>query len=191
MIKTPADIEKENEERLKKDLKDNWDRLQAYLEDALTNAIRKGEKCLQCFHIWVPLDFVGRTESKAAQCIYEELIENDTYWEMYKPKKILSFVKDRVPDSYKVSYEAYGPVEKMKYDEWDETKEGWFRNKKIHRVSKDRLDVSFISELVPASTEYWVLFIQKYFLKLPAYDLLGEFISGMPWTRYGLVLRWD
>ena len=191
MIKTPAEIEKENEERLKEDLKECWDHLQEYLTDALTNAIRKGEKYLQCFHIWVPLDFVGRTESKSAQCIYEELIEKDQYWEMYKPKKLLSFVKDRVPASYRVSYEPYGNVEKMKYQEWDETKEGWFHDKKIHKISYDNLDVSFISELIPTSTEYWILFIQKYFLKLPDSDLRREFASGMPWTRYGLVLRWD
>lgn len=191
MIKTPAEIEKENEELLKKDLKDNWDRLQEYLTDAITNAIRRGEKYLYCFHLWVPLDFVGRTESKSAQCIYEELLEQDQYWEMYKPKKFLSFVKDRIPASYKVSYEAYGPIEKMKYDEWDEEKEGWFRVKKIHKVSWDQLNVSFISELIPVSTDYWITFIQKYFLKLPDSDLRREFASGMPWTRYGLVLRWD
>ena len=191
MIKTPAEIEKENEEFLKKDLKDNWDRLQEYLTDAITNAIRRGEKCLKCFHIWVPLDFVGRTESKSAQHIYEELLEHDQYWEMYKPKKFLSFVKDRIPASYKVSYEAYGPVEKMKYDEYDEKEEGWFRVKTIHKVSRDQLNVSFISELIPVSVDYWITFIQKYFLKLPDSDLLREFTSGMAWTRYGLVLRWD
>ena len=103
----------------------------------------------------------------------------------------MSFVKDRIPASYKVSYEAYGPVEKMKYDEWDEKEEGWFRVKKIHRVSRDQLNVSFMSELIPVSVDYWITFIQKYFLKLPDSDLLREFASGMPWTRYGLVLRWD
>lgn len=191
MIKTPAEIEKENEERLKVELKDCWDRLQEYLTDALTEAIRKGEKCLQCFHVWVPLDFVGRTESKSAQKIYEEILEHDQYWEMYKPKKFLSFVKDRIPYTYKVSYEPYGSVEKMKYEEWDETKEGWFRNKTVHHISYDRLDVSFISELIPTSVEYWIVFIQKYFLKLSDSDLRREFASGMAWTRYGLVLRWD
>ena len=52
MIKTPAEIEKENGELLKKDLKDNWDRLQEYLTDAITSAIRRGEKYLYCFHLW-------------------------------------------------------------------------------------------------------------------------------------------
>ena len=191
MIKTPAEIEKESEELLKMELKDNWDRLQEYLTDSLKSAIRKGSKSMYCFHLWVPLDFVGRTETKAAQNIYEEVIEHDQFWDMYRPKKILSFVKDRVPSAYKVSYEAFGPAEKMKYAEWDEEKEGWFHNKTIHKVSWDNLDVSFMSDLIPTSVDYWITYIQKYFLKLPDTDLRREFASGMPWTRYGLVLRWD